>query len=466
MRDDSTWTMRMGANLAGDRALFSVWAPKARRVEVVTETAPEQGIAPLHRDEDGVFSGVLYGIQEGTRYRYRIDGGEAYPDPYSRYQPEGPHGPSELIDPAAFAWSDDAWTGLTADGLIIYELHVGAMTPAGTFDALRRQLPELRRLGVNAIELMPLAGTPGRWNWGYDGVNHFAPTHNYGRPDDLKRLVNAAHEAGLGVIVDVVYNHLGPDGNYLRVFSDDYFTARHQTPWGDGLNFDGANARFVRDFVIDNACYWLAEYHVDGLRLDAIDTIVDDSAPHVLAELSARARAATPRDVVLIGEQASNEVRMVHPVGEGGLGLDAVWADDFHHALRVLLTGEREGYFAGFRGTIAELNRAITGGFIYQGEVEPASGQPRGTTVTTEPATAFVFCIENHDQVGNRAFGERLNHLVSAERYAVATALFLFEPETPLLFMGQEFAAEAPFLYFTDHAPELGHAVTEGRRKE
>ncbi|MDQ3693680.1 MAG: malto-oligosyltrehalose trehalohydrolase [Chloroflexota bacterium] len=466
MRDDSTWTMTMGANLDGDGARFSVWAPKARRIEVVTETGPEPGIAPLLRDEDGVFSGLLYGVQAGTRYRYRIDGGEAYPDPYSRYQPEGPHGPSELIDPAAFGWTDDAWTGLTADGLIIYELHVGAMTPAGTFDALRRQLPELRRLGVNAIELMPLADTPGRWNWGYDGVNLFAPNHHYGRPDDLKRLVNAAHEAGLGVIVDVVYNHLGPDGNYLRAFSDDYFTPRHQTPWGDGLNYDGANARFVRDFVIDNACYWLAEYHVDGLRLDAIDTIIDDSTPHVLAELSVRARAATPRDVVLIGEQASNEVRTIHPVGEGGLGLDAVWADDFHHALRVLLTGEREGYFAGFRGTVAELDHAITGGFIYQGEVEPTTGQPRGTKVTTEPASAFVFCTENHDQVGNRAFGERLNHLISAERYAVATALFLFAPETPLLFMGQEFAASTPFLFFTDHNDELGKLVVAGRREE
>lgn len=466
MTDQPDWTMQLGAtyNAAGTR--FAVWAPKAAQVEVVIEAESGNTANALMPGDDGVHAGIVTGLRPGARYRYRLDGNGLYPDPYSRYQPEGPHGPSELIDPAAFAWTDHDWPGFSSSALVTYELHVGTMTEAGTFQALRRQLPELRRLGVTALELMPLADTPGRWNWGYDGVNLFAPNHNYGRPDDLKRLINAAHQNGLGVIIDVVYNHFGPDGNYLRAFNDDYFTARHQTPWGDGLNYDGVNARFVRDLVIDNACYWLSEYHADGLRLDAIDTIVDDSRPHVLAELSTRVRSATPRPVVLIAEQASNEVGTVHSVGEGGLGMDAVWADDFHHALRVFMTTEREGYFADYHGTPDELVRAIEEGFIYQGEPGVASGWQRGEPVTSEPASAFVFCNENHDQVGNRAFGERLNQIVSAGRYAAASALLLFVPETPLLFMGQEFAASTPFLFFTDHHDELGRLIAAGRREE
>ena len=455
-----------GATVRPGGVAFKVWAPKARRVEVALAAPAGLVHHPLAGREDGVHEGAVPGLRAGARYRYRLDGDVACPDPYSRFQPEGPHGPSEVVDPTAFAWTDDGWPGLGSEGLVVYECHVGTMTPDGTFLALIGQLAELKRLGVTALELMPVAECPGRWNWGYDGVDLFAPSHNYGRPDDLRRLVDAAHRQGLGVILDVVYNHLGPDGNYLRLFSDDYFTDRHRTPWGDALNYDGPNSRFVRDFAIDNACSWLTEYHVDGLRLDATDAIIDDGPTHLLAELTARARAATPRQVVIIAEQASNEVRTIRPPERGGFGLDGVWADDFHHAVRVFLTGERVGYYADYEGTTSEMARAIAGGFVYQGQASPTAKRPRGTRVTDEPAAAFVFCIQNHDQVGNRAFGERLHHVVDAERYAVASALLLLAPETPLLFMGQEFRASASFMYFTDHEPDLGRQVTEGRRQE
>jgi maltooligosyltrehalose trehalohydrolase len=409
---------------------------------------------------------VIQDIGAGARYRYRLDGGDACPDPASRFQPDGVHGSSEVVDPAAFAWTDQNWPGLTMNGLVIYELHVGTYTPEGTFLALIGELPELKRLGVTAIELMPVAEFPGDRNWGYDGVDLFAPSRAYGRPDDLRRLVDAAHGAGLGVILDVVYNHFGPDGNYLRQFSDDYFTDRHRTPWGEAINYDGPNSGQVRDFVVANASHWIREYHLDGLRLDATDTILDDSPTHILAELSDRVRAATDRNVVLIAEEARNDVRVVRPRADGGYGIDAVWADDFHHELRVYLTGARENYYADYSGSMEEIAKAIEGGFTYQGQPSPTTGKPRGTKVTDEPASAFVFCLQNHDQVGNRPFGERLLHDIDAGRYAVASALLLFAPETPLLFMGQEFAASTPFLYFTDHHEELGRLVTEGRRGE
>jgi maltooligosyltrehalose trehalohydrolase len=371
-----------------------------------------------------------------------------------------------VVDPGAFAWSDAGWPGLGPDGLVIYECHVGTMTPEGTFRALIGELPELKRLGVTALELMPVAECPGRRNWGYDGVDLFAPSRNYGRPEDFKELVDEAHRLGLGVLLDVVYNHLGPDGNFLRAFSDHYFTDRHQTPWGDALNYDGPGSRFVRDFVVDNACYWLAEYHLDGLRLDATHAIVDDSPTHLLAELNDRARAATPRRVVLVAEDGRNDVRLVRPRAEGGYGLDGVWADDFHHAVRVLLTGEREGYYADYAGTPTEVARALAEGFVFQGQPSPRTGERRGTPVGDEPARAFVFAIQNHDQIGNRAYGERLHHDIDAGRYAAASALLLLAPQTPLLFMGQEFAASSSFMFFTDHEPELGRLVTEGRREE
>jgi maltooligosyltrehalose trehalohydrolase len=341
------------------------------------------------------------------------------------------------------------------------------MTAAGTFDGLIERLGELRALGVSAIELMPVAEFPGERGWGYDGVNLFAPHHAYGGPEGLRRLVDAAHAAGLGVILDVVNNHLGPDGNYLRAFAPDYFTEEFQTPWGEALNFSGRNSHRVREFVLSNAWRWVREFHIDGLRLDATHEIYDRSEWHVLADLAARARTAGhPRAVLVIAEDERNDVTLIRSPEEGGYWLDGVWSDDFHHAVRVLLTGERDGYYADFEGTTDEIARALQDGFLYQGQPSPRSGEARGSRVTDEPAAAFVVCIQNHDQVGNRAFGERLNALVEPGAYRAASALLLLAPETPLLFMGQEFAASAPFLYFTDHNAELGRLVTEGRRAE
>jgi maltooligosyltrehalose trehalohydrolase len=455
-----------GPRLTADGAWFRVWAPKARSVEAAIERDGETAFHPLYLRADGMRLGFVAGAGAGTRYRFRLDGEASFPDPCSRFQPDGVHGPSELVDAAAFRWTDDAWPGLDRDRLVIYELHVGAYAPEGTFAALIGELPALRDLGVTALELMPVAEAPGRWGWGYDGVDLYAPSHNYGYPDDLRRLVDAAHAHGLGVLLDVVYNHFGPDGNYLRAFSDDYFSSRHMTPWGEAVNYDGPNSRRVREFVIGNALMWIRDFHVDGFRLDATHAIIDDSPVHLLAELSTTTRAATDRPIVLIAEDERNDVRLIRPVAEGGYGLDAVWADDFHHALRVRLTGQRESYFADFSGTAAEIGRAMASGFIYQGQDQPRTGEPRGTRTTDEPARAFVFCTQNHDQVGNRAFGERLDHLVGRDLAATAAATLLFAPETPLLWMGEEFAASSPFIYFTDHHPELGRLVTEGRRKE
>ena len=376
------------------------------------------------------------------------------------------HGPSEVIDLDSFAWTATDWPGLPNQNLSFYELHVGTYTPDGTFDALAGQLEEIARLGVRAIELMPVADFPGRWNWGYDGVALFAPSRAYGRPEDLQRLVDTAHQVGLGVLLDVVYNHLGPDGNYLSQYSADYVTDRHQTPWGDAVNFDGQNARFVRDFVIDNAIQWVRDYRFDGLRLDAVDTIQDDSDPHILTEFQARVRASVDREIVLVAEDARNEMRTITPAARGGDGFDAFWADDFHHEMRVLLSNAWENYYADYTGSVADLASALNDGIIYQGQVSNFWGRPRGTTVTDEPANAFVFEMQNHDQVGNRPFGERLHHEIDRERFHAASAVLLLAPETPLIFMGQEFAASTPFLFFTDHHEDLGSLVTEGRQSE
>ena len=455
----------LGATVTPNGTRFDVWAPASSRVEVQIEGKP----APyaLSPSENGYFSGEIEGVRPGDRYRFRLDGGDPLPDPCSRFQPEGVHGPSEVIDPNAFPWSDAGWSGIDLRGQVIYELHVGTFSERGTFEGVIEKLETLRDLGVTAIEVMPVAAFPGRWNWGYDGVSLFAPSQNYGRPDDFRRLVDAAHQLGLAMILDVVYNHLGPDGNYLRQFSPFYFTDRHQTPWGEAINYDDEQSRHVRDFVIANARMWIREYHLDGLRLDATDSIKDDSEPHLLQELTAAVRAAAgERNVVVIAEDARNEARIIRPVARGGYGLDGVWADDFHHAVRVALTGARENYYAAYLGSPDEITRAITDGFVYQGEISPVSDEPRGTPITDEAAESFVFNIQNHDQVGNRPFGDRLHHTIDLGRYLVASALLLFAPQTPLIFMGQEFAASTPFLYFTDHHDELGRLVTEGRRKE
>jgi maltooligosyltrehalose trehalohydrolase len=454
-----------GAHVEGDGVRFRVWAPDHQTVDVVWQTATG-GTAeqPLEWHDDGTFGAWIAGLGGGTRYWYRVSD-QLLPDPASRYQPEGVHGPSEVIDPRSFQWTDEHWTGLRRADLVIYELHVGTFSEEGTFRGVERHLDHLTRLGVTAIELMPLAEFAGTRNWGYDGVDLFAPSHNYGTPDDLRHLVDAAHRAGIGVIIDVVYNHLGPDGAYLSAFSPYYFTSRHKTPWGEALNLDGPYSEHVRRFFIENALHWIDEYHMDGLRLDATHALRDDSPRPFLAELSETIRA-TGRRVVLIAEDERNLASLALPVDRGGCGLDAIWADDFHHQARRLVAGDAESYFAAFSGSADDLATTIERGWFYSGQVSPLTAAPRGTDPAVLAPDQFVFCIQNHDQVGNRALGDRLHHGVEAAAYRALSALFLSLPETPLLFMGQEWAASSPFLYFTDHHAELGRAITEGRRNE
>ena len=459
--NESTWRMEMGANLTETGCRFDLWSSNASRVEVELLQGDETSTHEMEALGDGHFRVEIPGVRAGDRYRYTLDGGDGLPDPYSRFQPEGVHGPSEVVDPSTFAWTDDAWAGLSRQNLAIYELHVGTMTPEGTYAALERELEALRDLGVTAIELMPVAQTPGARNWGYDGVDLFAPNHVYGTPDELRRLVNAAHDVGLGVILDVVYNHLGPEGAYLSTYADAYFSETHETAWGAGLNWDGPHSAWVRQFAIDNACYWVTEFHIDGLRLDATHAMLDDSDVHIVQELTERAReAAGDREIVVIAEDGRHEIQRVRPVERGGEGLDGVWADDFHHEVRVHLTNAHESYYAEYDGATNDIAAVIQHGF---GHLVPESDS---RMETFDPASVFVFCIQNHDQIGNRPFGSRLHHEISADRYRVASALLLLAPETPLLFMGQELAASTPFLYFTDHPEQLGRLVTKGRRRE
>ncbi len=462
------WELPIGAQPDTRGTRFRVWAPRARQVQVVIERSGENLTCALAAEGEGYFAGHIAGVGPGARYWYRLDDGPPRPDPASRAQPDGPHGPSEVVDPGAFVWHDAAWRGLPIAEMVIYEAHVGTATPEGTFDGLITCLDELVWLGVTAIELMPVGSFPGRRGWGYDGVCLFAPHAAYGGPDGLRRLVSAAHTRGLAVILDVVYNHFGPDGNYLRDYSRDYFTDRHHTPWGEAINMDGPHSRPVREFVIANALHWFHEYHLDGLRLDAVHAIIDDSPTHILAELAARVRAALPagRHFVLIAENDTNDPRLVHPAAAGGWGLDAVWADDFHHQVRVALTGERDGYYVNYSGSASDLATTIRRGWFYTGQVAPLSGRPRGAPADDVAPTRFVYCLQNHDQVGNRAFGERLHHQVTLAAYRAASALLLLAPQTPLLWMGQEWAASSPFLFFTDHHEELGRQVTAGRRRE
>ncbi|MCC6387203.1 MAG: malto-oligosyltrehalose trehalohydrolase [Dehalococcoidia bacterium] len=458
------WVPSLGAIPHAGGTAFRVWAPDAEPVLILFDGANEREVR-LTRDGEYLAASVP-GAGPGTRYAYRVAGVTA-PDPCSRSQPDGVHGPSEVVDPAAFAWTDGAWQPPPFASLVLYECHIGAFTAEGTFDAAIAQLPHLVDLGVTAIEVMPVASFPGARNWGYDGVSLFAPAAVYGGPDGFRRFIDAAHGAGLAVVLDVVYNHLGPDGNYTGLYSPRYTTPRHKTPWGDALNFDDDGSEHVRRFFAENLLHWVHEYHVDGFRFDATHEIADDSATHILAELAAVA-AAHPRAghvPYLTAETHENDRRYLLP-RPGGFGFDAVWADDFHHGVRTLVHGERDGYLGGFAGTAAELARTIRQGWLYEGQCVPGSGEPRGTPARGLPPPAFIYCIQNHDQVGNRALGLRLNTTASLGDYAAASALLLLLPATPLLFQGQEFAASTPFQYFTDHEPGLGARVTEGRRHE
>lgn len=457
--------IKLGAQVVEGGVRFRVWAPKAERVEVLFETGNTQSLE--RDDETGYFTGIASDAKPGMTYRYRLNGEKDFPDPCSRFQPEGPHGPSQIVNPSAYHWRDHDWPGVRMAGQVIYELHVGAFTEEGTLDAGIRELDELKRLGITLLEIMPIAEFPGRWNWGYDGVCLFAPSHMYGDYDALKRFVDAAHEKGLGVILDVVYNHFGPDGNYLSAFSDDYVTDRYPNEWGQALNFDGPGSEGMREFVVQNACYWVEEFHLDGLRLDATHAIHDAGPRHILGELSTQARrAAGRRSIVLIAESEAQEIRAVRPVTQGGWGLDAVWSDDFHHVSRVAATGRSEAYYTDYRGAPQEFISVLKRVFLYQGQRYHWQGKPRGTVVEQESARSFVFYIQNHDQIGNTLTGNRLHALTSPGRYRVLMAVNLLAPQTPMLFMGQEYGASTPFLFFVDFAGhELGPKVREGRKE-
>jgi maltooligosyltrehalose trehalohydrolase len=436
-----------------------VWAPACKRLEFVIDGGDSH---PLDRVGDGYFEGRVPDVAAGTRYWFRLDGDRLRPDPVSRFQPDGPHGPSMIVDPTTFPWTDQAWRGIEPQGQVLYEIHPGTFTPEGTWNAAIAQLEPLKELGITAIELMPIAEFAGRFGWGYDGVDLYAPTRLYGTPDDLRRFVDRAHAVGLGVILDVVYNHLGPDGNYLGDFSPDYFTDRYTNDWGRAINFESSAP--ARAFFVENAGYWIEEFHVDGLRLDATQDVKDASPEHVIASIARRAREAAGRKrPYLIAENEPQESVLVRPASERGYGLDALWNDDFHHTAIVALTGRREAYYTDYKGSVQELISCAKYGYLYQGQWYAWQKQRRGTASLDLPPHAFVSYLENHDQVANSVRGRRVHQVASAGRLRAMTALLLLGPLTPMLFQGQEFASSAPFLYFSDHSDELRENIRKGR---
>jgi maltooligosyltrehalose trehalohydrolase len=461
-----------GALAQQDGVRFRVLATAARRLELHLLTGAATGTYLLTAESDEIQSYFVPGARAGDRYAYSIDESDLRPDPASRFQPEGVHQPSEIVDPRAFQWRDGRdgrdgpWHGRPARELTIYELHVGTFTPEGTFAAACARLRDLHDLGVTAVELLPIAEFPGTRNWGYDGVHLYAPSHNYGRPDDLRTFVDAAHALGISVILDVVYNHLGPEGNYLPQFYPDYMTDRHHTPWGSAVNMDGPGSDGVRRFVVDNAMAWITEYRLDGLRLDATHALIDDSATHIVAGIAAAARAAAAWPVAVYAEDHRNLAALIAPLDEGGWALDGVWADDLHHVLRRRLAGDHRAYYQDYSGSIDELTCTLHQGWLFSGQHSSHANGPRGSDPSRIPMQRFVVCLQNHDQVGNRATGDRLHHTIAPAAWRAASTLLLTLPMTPLLFMGQEWAASSPFQYFTDLEPALGVLVTEGRRRE
>jgi maltooligosyltrehalose trehalohydrolase len=453
-----------GAELVSEGVRYRVWAREASQVEALVWTGDEPPrTVPLALDASGYYHGLDHQGEPGDLYKFRLNGKEEFPDPASRYQPEGVHGRSQVINPRQFQWHDFEWSPPPLRSLAIYELHVGTFTPEGTFLAAIDKLRHIRALDVTAIEIMPVADFAGERNWGYDGVSLYAPAHSYGHPDDFRALVDAAHEIGLAVILDVVYNHLGPDGNYLGAYAPGYIDEERKTPWGGAFRFDDPAYRPLRALFVANPLYWRTEFHIDGFRLDATHAILDESPVHILEEITS---AIHEHGAFSIAEDSRNDSRVILPVEENGLGFDAVWADDFHHAVRVSNTHESEGYLGDFTGALPEIIDTLRNGWFYRGQYSPNKGGKRGSESRHIPPRKFVHCISNHDQAGNRALGERINHSISREAYLAASALLCLTPYTPMLFMGQEWGASTPFIFFTDHNKELGKLITKGRREE
>ena len=451
-----------------DRYSFIVWAPYCHRVSLKLVSPRPGRTIEMRKDAGGYFRADAVKVTPGTHYAYLLDGTKVRPDPASHFQPDGVHGPSAIVDHDSYRWKDGVWKGIALHDLVLYEAHIGTFTREGTFDAAIQKIPYLKKLGITCLEIMPVAQFPGSRNWGYDGVGLYAAQNSYGGPDSLKRLVDACHRSGMGVCLDVVYNHLGPEGNYLRDFGP-YFTKKYHTPWGEAINYDDRGCRHVRRFVIENALFWIERYHIDALRLDAIHGIFDSSDTHILRELNARVRRkgrALGRRVLVIAESDLNDSRVIRPERQGGYALAGQWNDDFHHAAHACLTGEAGGYYRDF-GRLADVEKALRDGFVYDGRYSPFRKKRHGNPVRDLAPEKLVVCVQNHDQVGNRAYGERLSQLISFDQQKAAAALLTLSPNTPLIFMGQEYGETAPFQYFIDHTDKmLVRAVREGRRRE
>jgi len=450
----------VGAQLHEDGAAFRVWARNHKTVSVRIKN----GEHPLHLEGGGYFVGDVRDVRAGDTYGFLLDGEGPFPDPASRYQPEGPHGPSQIIDPGHFAWTDQAWQGIKLAHQVIYELHLGTFTREGAWRSAIPELPALAELGITAIEVMPVAEFAGSFGWSYDGVDLFAPTRIYGNPDDFRAFVDQAHRCGMGVLLDVVYNHVGPDGNYLRKFSESYFTADHKTDWGEAINFYGQHSAPVREFYAANAAYWIKEFHLDGLRLDATQNVYDKSKDHILAEINRSARkAAGARGIIVVAENEPQDTTLIRSDKEGGYGFDGLWNDDFHHSVTVALTGSREAYFADYLGSPQELLSSLKYGFLYQGQRYSWQKQRRGTSTLGSNPAAMVTFLQNHDQIANSGRGWRIHRLCAYGQYKAVTAVYLLGPGTPMLFQGQEFASSSPFVFFADHNAELAEKVRAGR---
>lgn len=460
-------TVLPGAHASNSLINFRVWAPEREmvRLVLVEPSGRVRREIPLPKDEEGFFNAALDDVRHGDLYLYRVeDDPKLYPDPASHYQPQGVHGPSQVIDHRRFRWTDDAWQGCELRGQVIYEMHVGAFTPEGTWAAAVEKLPHLRDVGISVVEVMPVSAFPGKFGWGYDGVYWYAPSELYGTPDDMRAFVNEAHRQGIGVILDVVYNHFGPCGNYTSVFSRHYHSRDHETEWGRAINFDGEACDPVRDFVAQNAAYWIKEFHLDGLRLDATHAMMDDSKEHIVSQLTRTARAAAgKRSILIFSEDGRNRCFQVFPREKGGYNTDGIWNDDFHHVSRLAATGNAEGYYGAYGGTPQEFISAIRLGHLYQGQWNVSQSRFRGHPARHIAAPHFVHFLQNHDQVANSASGLRTHAMTTPGRHRALTAVLLLGPQTPLIFMGQEFSASNPFHYFADHEPDLAKLVCVGR---